>query len=101
MADKDQVHAAHQSLDGKYRWVEGAGGIYRHDQQFFGVNPTDHPSAQPGADFMPMPIVVLRCRCDNPEGHASKGEHCPMAEVDVAETMVRSVEVRDRLMPNP
>jgi hypothetical protein len=94
------VHETHKSADGKYRWVEGAGGIYRDDGGFPAIKADQHPSEQPGHEFLPMPMVVLRCRCGDPDSHASKGLHCPVAEVDVAETVLRSIEVRDHLMPS-
>lgn len=86
MADK--THDVHQTPDGKYRWVEGAGGVYRHDQMFKGVARSAHPSAEPEAQFVPLGIVVLRCKCSDPDSHPN--QHCPEAEIDIAESYDKS-----------
>lgn len=91
MAKAQAVHDVHTSADGRHRWVEGAGGIYRHDQAFAGAALDVHPAqAAPDAQFIPLPMVVLRCKCGDPDSHTKDGHHCPQAEVDVAESMIAS-----------
>lgn len=92
MADK--AHDVHQSADGKHRWVEGCGGIYRHPQQFFGAPRDVHPDELPDKEFIPLGAVILRCRCGDPESHAKKGQHCPEAEVDAAESYAVSASLK-------
>lgn len=87
----DQTHDVHESADGKHRWVEGCGGIYRHPQQFFGAPRDAHPEATtPDAEFVPLGMVILRCRCGDPDSHSQQGKHCPQAEVDAAESYALS-----------
>lgn len=83
MAKKD-THDVHVSPDGKYRWTE-AEGLHRHDQAFPGAA-RDIPLAEAGGAPVPLPMVVLRCRCGDPDSHAQQGQHCPEAEIDVAES---------------
>lgn len=86
------VHDVHTSADGRHRWVEGAGGIYRHDHAFQAASRDVHPAVTaPDAQFIPLPMVVLRCRCGDPDSHARKGQHCPEAEIDVGESYAASV----------
>ena len=95
---QDKVHDVHTSPDGKYRWVEGAPGIYRHDQQFFGAPRNAHPEEQ-GGTLIELPAVVLRCRCGNPDSHAQKGQHCLEAEVDVLASYEASTPMKATPQP--
>lgn len=83
-------HDAHATTDGNYRWVEGAGGLYRHSGGWDGHSMKAHP-ADAAEEHIPLPVVVLRCRCDDPDSHAQAGEHCPEAEIDLGETFARSL----------
>lgn len=90
MAKQNATHEVHQSSDGRYRWVDdGRGGVWKHDQRFYGAARDAHPESQ-GGQHVPLPMVVLRCRCDDPASHAGQGQHCPAAEIDVAESLVLS-----------
>lgn len=79
-----KTHDVHTSADGKYRWTE-ADGLHRHDQAF-GAAPLSVPLAELDGAPVPLPMVVLRCRCGDPLSHAEQGRHCPQAEIDVAES---------------
>ena len=70
-------HEPHGDASGKHQWTAEGG----HCACGAGVH-----ALTPMEDTCPaaLPIVVLRCRCGHPESHAKAGEHCPMAEVDVA-----------------
>lgn len=99
MAKKD-IHDVHVSADGRFRWSE-ADGLHRHDQAFAGA-PRDIPLTEqggtpvtlpdPNGEPAPLPMVVLRCRCGDPDSHAQQGQHCPQAEVDAGESMIVSVD---------
>lgn len=69
-------HEPHLSADGRHAWTAEGGHC---------ACGGDH-ARTPLADACPeaLPIVVLRCRCGEPEMHAADGAHCPAAEVDVA-----------------
>ena len=79
-------HQIHTDQSGKYRWTEEH-GLYKDDQAFARHKVLGGPELpEQGGERVDLPLVILRCRCGDPDSHASRGQHCPDAEIDVGET---------------
>lgn len=98
-----QTHDVHTDASGRYAWVEG-GGIYHMPPDVRAFDASVHPEQQSGRP-MDMGVVVLRCQCPDDvkadpaklaarHGTTETGalRHCPGAQVDVAESFMRSAE---------
>jgi len=89
MAKQDPTHEIHTDPSGRYRWTQEH-GLMRHDAHWHGADRMGVLADQ-GGEAVEMPLVVLRCRCGDPDSHAVNNEHCPVAEIDIGESFSQSV----------